>query len=438
MKNKKGFTLIEIIISLTLIILIGGTVVGLILSNNNKKEEKIMEVTRKIQEAAGVYLSINKEIDGTIEENILKGGTGYVIPLKTLLDEGYIGNNHIKTLEDNGIDIDIKNDYMLAGWFANDQQQCNDDETLISIQPNYLLEQNENPYYLCDFTTEKKYVFYDLNGGYFNDSNLLQVNLINKGHTHTVYNGTVDTVKKDSDGNYSYTFDYWSYNKNCDGTDVVNSNSDITITDNKIIYACYSRQFLQKEVTLKDMMDAAKFSNNIGKSAISEQACIANGIDPEVGNDNVVCKENGLFLDRDKTNGITYYYFRGAVENNYVKLAGKLWRILWINSNNEAKLIIDDAVNLKVKNKNNQNITLKSDDSISNMYLADIQNRPNDYTLYDRSKKISRSYYILHRNNSGQTINGLFSNCSDESIDCTLPNGNNYSNKPSKTYQNLN
>ena len=49
MKNKRGFTIIEIIVSLTIILLIGGTVIGLTITNNKKKEEKVLEVTKKIQ-----------------------------------------------------------------------------------------------------------------------------------------------------------------------------------------------------------------------------------------------------------------------------------------------------------------------------------------------------------------------------------------------------
>ena len=427
MKNKKGFTIIEIIVSLTLVLLIGGIVIGLNVTNNKKKEEKIIEVTKKIQEAAGVYLAVNKEIDDSIEQNILKGGSGYVIPLKILLEEGYIGDKHIKTLEDNGVKINLDKEYMLAAVFSN-TNHCDNNESTISIQASYQLENNVN-YYLCNFTTEEKYLLYDLDGGYFTD-NSEHVRLYPKGSNVTLKAGTSSIVKKDQISNISYSFKEWNTKKNCQGHPI----SDVTLNDDEIVYACYEEKYLQKKVTLQDMIQSAKFSKNIGKSAVSQNWCNNNA----GHNSNIVCDENGIFLDYDKKNKIAYYYFRGAVENNYVSLAGKLWRILWINSENKAKLILDDSLKIKVNNLNGNTIELGKDATIANFYIADIKNRPTDSRLYDRANKIPREYFILNENDQNKSIYSLLKKCSDSGVDCTSKSGENYIYPAEYTYQNLN
>lgn len=427
MNNKKGFTLVEIIVCIVLILLISGSFIGITLFNKNKKEENILKVTKKIQEAAGVYLAINKEIDDTIEQNIFKGGSGYVIPLKTLLEEGYIGDNHIKTLEDNGVKVNLSKDYMLAAVFSN-TNHCDNNESTITIQASYQLENNTN-YYLCNFTTEKNYLLYDLDGGNFTDDSSI-VELFPKGSNVTLKNATSSLVKKDDVSNIKYTFKEWNTKKNCEGNTL---SGDVLLNDNKIVYACYDKQIIEKKVTLKEMMKSANFSNNIGKSAVSESWCNNNTHD-----DNVVCNENGLFIDRDKTNGVTYYYFRGAVENNYVKLAGKLWRILWINSKNKAKLILDDSIKVKVNNLDGNSIELGKDATVLNMYIADIQNRPSHSSLFGRSYRAPVTYYILNQNDQNKSIIGALSKCSDSEVNCAKSDGKSYNFTGEYLYENLN
>lgn len=427
MKSKKGFTLVEIIVCLVLILLVSGSFLGIVLYNKNKKEEKVLEVTKKIQEAAGVYLAINKEIDDTIEQNILNGGSGYVISLRTLLDAGYIGDNHIKTLEDNGVVVDPDKDYMLAAVFSN-TNHCDNNESTITIEASYQLENSSN-YYLCNFTTEKNYLLYDLDGGNFTDNSPI-VELFPKGSNIKLKSATSSLVKKDNISNIKYNFKEWNTKKNCAGTTL---SGNMLLNDNKVVYACYDKQIMEKKVTLKEMMKSANFSNNIGKAAVSKEWC-----DNNSHNDDIVCNENGLFIDRDKTNGVTYYYFRGAVENNYVKLADKLWRILWINSENKVKLILDDSINLKVTNLDGNSIELGKDSTVLNMYIADIQNRPNDSSILNRSYKSPVNYYILNQNDQNKSIIGSFSKCSASGVNCGKADGSTYRFTGEYLYENLN
>ena len=52
--------------------------------------------------------------------------------------------------------------------------------------------------------------------------------------------------------------------------------------------------------------------------------------------------ESALCSIADPVSGETIYFYRGAVDNNYVSFAGYTWRILRINSDGSLRLILDD------------------------------------------------------------------------------------------------
>ena len=55
---------------------------------------------------------------------------------------------------------------------------------------------------------------------------------------------------------------------------------------------------------------------------------------------------SGLYKSVDgETNSGTTYFYRGAVTNNYVKFAGKMWRIVRINENGSIRLLLNDGIN---------------------------------------------------------------------------------------------
>ncbi len=55
-----------------------------------------------------------------------------------------------------------------------------------------------------------------------------------------------------------------------------------------------------------------------------------------------ITKGSGLYSVDD--NDGKSYYFRGAVENNYVNFAGKIWRVVRINGDGTIRLILDDKL----------------------------------------------------------------------------------------------
>ena len=87
--NKKGFTIIEIIICLGIITLIG-TISTVVLVKNNK-DKNIEKITNNIFDAAKVFANIEKDEDGNNYINeIEKGRGGVKIPLSILVNKGYV------------------------------------------------------------------------------------------------------------------------------------------------------------------------------------------------------------------------------------------------------------------------------------------------------------------------------------------------------------
>ena len=91
MKNKKGFTLVEIIVALALITLISAGGVGIVSSYNKKNEERNNALIDSLIKAASVYINLEKDEQGnTYENGLYYGGTGVFIPIQELHDKGYI------------------------------------------------------------------------------------------------------------------------------------------------------------------------------------------------------------------------------------------------------------------------------------------------------------------------------------------------------------
>ena len=58
----------------------------------------------------------------------------------------------------------------------------------------------------------------------------------------------------------------------------------------------------------------------------------------------------GLYKSVDgETNSGTTYFYRGAVTNNYVKFAGKMWKIIRINENGTIRLLLDEIAGVNKK-----------------------------------------------------------------------------------------
>ena len=69
---------------------------------------------------------------------------------------------------------------------------------------------------------------------------------------------------------------------------------------------------------------------------------------------------SGLYTSTDTNTGKPTYYFRGNVENNYVKFAGQTWRIVRVNEDGTVRIVMQDGINNNATykfNSNNNNYT---------------------------------------------------------------------------------
>lgn len=147
--NKRGFTLIEIIICLVLIVGIGSISLISVLNNNND-DNKIKELTRKIVDAANVYISVEKDGNGnTYQNGILKGGKGIYISLETLEDKGYLDSSIVSDLK-RETQKEIKDLMLLAVNAVNNENSELCKNNLISFNASWISDNDGK--YLCPYS----------------------------------------------------------------------------------------------------------------------------------------------------------------------------------------------------------------------------------------------------------------------------------------------
>ena len=112
--------------------------------------------------------------------------------------------------------------------------------------------------------------------------------------------------------NWKFTADYTAYN----ATDYTRTRCNL---------------YFVKETTVNTVLGTLTvntFTPDFGKSACDSTTCETH--------------EKGIFAAEDDAG--TSYYYRGSVENNYVKFAGYYWRIIRINSNGSIRMIYDGTL----------------------------------------------------------------------------------------------
>ena len=103
--NKKGFTLIEVIMVIAIIailsIILAPNVMVLINKNNERSCEKLID---NIKSAAKMYVNQNKyELGFDCDKNKTKG-----IKLQTLVDAGYLGGELVNPINKKEINLESK------------------------------------------------------------------------------------------------------------------------------------------------------------------------------------------------------------------------------------------------------------------------------------------------------------------------------------------
>lgn len=179
MKNKKGFTLIEIIISISLIILIG--ILSIVFVNKDKltEEEQIEKYKEKVILDSSVYFENNK--DKLLKFKQLKNIGDYaVIQLKELIDNGLLEENLYNPIRktssresdfdclkvfinaDGNIDIE----YPYAGVCENKEE---DEIAIIMKKGVFIHLSDENNKELILPSSQEIYNIYNLNVDIIND-----------------------------------------------------------------------------------------------------------------------------------------------------------------------------------------------------------------------------------------------------------------------------
>ncbi len=106
-------------------------------------------------------------------------------------------------------------------------------------------------------------------------------------------------------------------------TDYTNYN---TTTNTRTKCTLYFNKTAKTVKTALGNIEVNTYTPDFTKSACDDTSCESH--------------EKGIFETTDYDGNPTYYY-RGSVENNYVKFAGYYWRIIRINSNGSIRMIYD-------------------------------------------------------------------------------------------------
>lgn len=115
LKQKKAFTLIEVLAVISLIALLTLVALPLVINQVNKSKGKIDDTMEElIKEAANTYIDMNQGENPKKEENV------YCISLKTLTDYGYLKEPLVNPSDKKKIDL---NQYVRADFIADDEAE---------------------------------------------------------------------------------------------------------------------------------------------------------------------------------------------------------------------------------------------------------------------------------------------------------------------------
>lgn len=133
--NKKGFTLVEVIVCISLLVIIGvGSFVGIRMVNKKINIDNLNQITDKAVQAAQVYIETNKEATNQLYSN----KNGVSLPLQLLVSEGLLNLDGTKLEED-----DLKNQYVVT--FLGGTGSSENCEQITSTTS----WSNNKPIYLC-------------------------------------------------------------------------------------------------------------------------------------------------------------------------------------------------------------------------------------------------------------------------------------------------
>ena len=160
-KNKKGYTLIEIIVCIGVLAIVGVvSVLGINYVSNNIRISKLKDIEDEIMTAAKIYLETNS----AAQTQLYSKDNAVIVPLNVLVNEGLLD----LTMTDLDKD-DIKDEYILTGRTTTET----DSNGCVNITSTSSWNMStDNPLYICT----------DSNG----NSNLAIINPNSVGNINTV------------------------------------------------------------------------------------------------------------------------------------------------------------------------------------------------------------------------------------------------------------
>ena len=131
---------------------------------------------------------------------------------------------------------------------------------------------------------------------------------------------TLDETKSNCNNNVSVKWDNASWEAKA------NHKNHSATTNTRTKCTLYFNKTAKTVKTALGNIEVNSYTPDFTKSACDDSSCESH--------------EKGIYETTD-TDGNPTYYYRGSVENNYVKFAGFYWRIIRINSNGSIRMIYD-------------------------------------------------------------------------------------------------
>lgn len=376
---KKGFTLVEIIISISIVLIIGVSITFLVVKKNNN----MSKTDRRILEAAKVFAEVEKDENGnSYSSQVLSYAKGIKIPLKTLEKDGYITDKMVNEIYDTFDDElnrpEGEDYYVLLANVGDDY--CKDDST-ISVYGSWIKE--DSPLYLCNtkplsenFSSLIDKIIYD-NGGEENVKELYYSNYDD--------NDLFDIKEY----NYATVNNYFSFN-------VRSLNSEVVLGYNEILKIQSKDTYSNKDLYNKN------YINNID----TNQKVLTIGEDQhnyDIEMKLYYNKYNGLY-------GGDGYFYRGNITNNYLKVYNSeddikndvfnLYRIVQFYNMYNIMYIYPIIENSKLSNVENVYFDPRMagciiDDNLNNDVEVDTNNIIHKFTWFSKYSELGLGDKIL-------------------------------------------
>ena len=341
--NKKGFTLVEIIICLVLLTVVGtGTTVAVV-TMTNKSESNVLEKNNDdFENALNIYLETHNEVIDNLYNNV----EGAVVSLELLKNEGLIDDN---------LNIDYKKNYFVlsdAVLLSEGKETCNGQVSIKTIKSWDLSKYNtDDIIYICpkkgstsDGTTINNVVYVAEGNFQTTTSNVLTNGYVAKGENPN--NWVKFEVKAENNE--------WVWFPNDSDKDLwriinINTNGEIKLIYNKYISVNNSKNPNLKDGKCINGKYLTKYER-IGKNdwyksteelisdwyfgctneRVTDKIHFAQDIIPEIMNRKVETDlkfVSSYDVSIENHSSLKYHIYAAIKNNNYIKKERYYWKI---------------------------------------------------------------------------------------------------------------